>query len=254
MKRRSVGSSRSEFFLSEVLAQCPDLDGHIIELMRSASHIRDFQRLFAALGTTDSDDSDEIVADLEKDSLRILALNFAASQLREALKLFSRAAAVPSFVGLASLMPASAQARIERLSECTREFDAKTGLLYSIIRPLRDKTFHYDPTAARVWARERMASEKEPKPPVSSVDLRRFIFGPGMEFDESLYSSHLFWGGGAQVGLLKVQAEVWQLQEIFLQVVADVTAALMKKSGVPRERSFDWFCLYRYGFKKVSAR
>jgi len=250
MRRTRRASRPSEFFLSEILAACPELDGHIVELMRSASHVRDFQRLFAALSPIESDEFDAIAADLKIDSLRILILNFAASQLREALKLFAKAAAVPAFTELERLATATAKLRIGRLRSCVREFDAKTGLLYSILKPLRDQTFHYDADAARKWARERMASEEEPKPPVVSVDLDRFVFGPGIDFDEHLFSHHLFWDQGAEGGLLRVQAEVWTLQETFLHVVADLTRALMKRAGVPKSRRLDWCLTHRYGFKR----
>lgn len=251
MKRRKAPAGRaSEFLLGELLGGCPDFDGHMIELMRSASHTRDFQRLFAALGTAESDDIDEIAADLENDSLRILILNFAASQLRESLKLFSKVIAVPAFSTLESSLSPRARSRIEGLKVCVREYEMEIGVLYSILKPLRDKTFHYDPRAAKDWARARMVSESEPKPPVSSVDLERLIFGPGIEFDADLYSRHLFWSDGAQEGLLKAQAEVWQLQETFLQIVADLTRELMKKAGVPIQREFGWMLSHRYGFKK----
>lgn len=230
-----------------MLDRYPDIDGHIVELLRAANHIRDFQRLFASLGVTESEDLEDVAADLENDSIRILVLNFSAAQLREALKAFWKLSAQPSFARLLVKMPKPANSRIEVLRKVLQDFKEQKGLLHSILKPLRDKSFHYDPDAAQSWVRERMGAEREPKPPISFIDFKRRIFGPGIEFDEAIYSQHLFWGEGPHEGLLKAQMELWELQETFLLVAADVADALFKDAGVPKDRAWGWLLEHRYG-------
>ncbi|MHB2027028.1 MAG: hypothetical protein ACYCPQ_10430 [Elusimicrobiota bacterium] len=222
--------------------------------MRSASHIQDFWKLFAALSPPETDDFDEIARDLQNDSLRILVMNFAASQLRESLKLFATFARSTAFDRMLIRWPKKQKEFVRQLNACVSQFDQKTGLLYSILKPLRDKTFHYDPTAAKKWAEQRMKSEREPKPPFVLVDLDAHLFGPGIKYDESMYLQYLFWNERPSESLLKAQIEVWNLQLAFLDFVETLTESLMRESGVPTERKFGWILQYRYGFKRSKIR
>lgn len=243
--------SQFEFFLGEIAWPSDEAKGYIVELMRSVGHIKDFQKLFTSLAAPETDDFDEIAHDLQHDSLRILILNFAASQLRESLKLFSKFSKLKCFPGLREQWSEEQRQNAQHLSDVVSQFDSGSGLLYSILKPLRDKTFHYDPIAAQEWVGQRMEQEHEPKPPISRIDLQVLAFGPGTDYDESIYSKHLFWSGEAG-SLLAAQTEVWRLQVNLLDFVQALTEGLMKKSNVPGGRAFDWPLKYRYGFKPES--
>ena len=86
-----------EFFLSEIFRSSDECAGHVIELMRSANHIKSFQKLFVMLVPPNTEDFDEIANDLQNDPLRILVMNFAASQMRESLKLFASFSKLPCY-------------------------------------------------------------------------------------------------------------------------------------------------------------
>jgi len=240
---------KHEFFLSEISWPSEEAAGYIVELMRSASHIQDFQKLMGALMPPESDDLDELANDFENDSLCILVMNFAASQLRESLKLFSDFSKLPSYLQLQDGWSDEKRQNARFLSECVGQFGTGAGLLSSNLKPLRDMTFHYKPSAAQEWVRLRMEQEKDEKPPVSRVHLWAHSFGPGLEYDESIYSRHLFWGAQTPGALLAAQAEVWTMQGRFLDFVQALTKTLLKKSNVPSGREFNWIGEHRYGFK-----
>lgn len=245
-------NKKYEFVLSEISWPSEEAAGFIIELMRSAGHIKDFQKLFGALTPPETDDLDELEDDLKNDSLRILAMNFAASQLRESLRLFSDFSKLPSYVQLQEGWSDDQKRNARLLSDCVGQFDTGTGLLRSNLKPLRDMTFHYKPSAAQEWVRLRMEQEKDEKPPASDINLETQRFGPGLDYDESLYSQHLFWGAAGS--LLAVQAEVWNMQAYFLGFVQALTETLLKKSNVAPGREFNWSSKHRYGFKPASGK
>lgn len=251
---RASNKDNYEFFLSEIAWPSDEAAGYIVELMRSASHIKDFQKLFAALAPPETDDFDDLERDLQQDSLRILVMNFAASQLRESLKLFSDFAKVPGYTQLQETWSEKQKRSAQHLGDCVNQFATGSGLLHSILKPLRDKTFHYKPAAAQEWVRLRMEQERDHKPPVSYVHLGEQSFGPGMAFDESLYSQHLFWKDHEPGGLLAAQTEVWNLQMVFLDFVQALTETLLKNSKIPGGRECTWVLRYRNGFTPKSGK
>jgi hypothetical protein len=240
-----------EFFLGELFQSSDEFSGYIVELMRSAGHVHDFQKLFELLAPADSEDFDEVARDIEDDSLRVLVLNFSASQLRESLKLFSQFSKLSAYSELQKKWPKEQAECARRLMVCVEEFDNRAGLLYSVLKPLRDKTFHYKPEAAREWLRDRLANERQPKPPISLARPAQYYFGPGHDYDEALYSRHLFWGEEHAESLLRAQSEVWSIQREFLRFVRMLTETLLETANISSGRGLDWCLRHRYGFKRV---
>jgi hypothetical protein len=242
-----------EFFLSELFkGDEPEL-GYIIELMRAAGHIHEIQKLLFFVSTPDSPDEDETLEyEVELESLRVFLFNVTAAQLREALKLFHKFTKLPFYGELKDDFNEEQKITVSALENYVNEFEHKKGLLYNILKPLRDKVFHYDEKEATEWGKRIIADEKHEKPRVHSISMDKFEFGPGLEYDNDLFSKYLFWGGGEQArdSLMKAQIEIWKIHKYFLDFVKIMSEILMKRAKIHSDRPFGWILKYRYGFKR----
>lgn len=240
-----------EFFLSELFTGSEPELGYITELMRAAGHMKEVQKILFMISTPDSIDEDVAMKhDVEFESLRILIFNISAAQLREALKLFHNFSKLPFYAELKNDFNKKDVKTITILETYTNEFDEKKGLLYTILKPLRDMVFHYDPNKANEWCRNLIYCEKDERPRSHNISLDKFVFGPGLEYDSDLFSKYLFWGNQGAESLMKVQMEIWQIHEDFLNFVGVMSEVLMKRAKIPPNRPFDWNMKYRYGYKR----
>lgn len=237
------------FFLSELKNVEDDDLAMVIELMRSSQHIRDIMRLANRLDQVYSSESEEgELQMLEDESLITLILNISAAQLREALKIFWRFSGTDFFQIMKQELSVSESEIVEELITLNNEFDQKKGFIYEVLKPLRDCIFHYDYKEAVNWVHEMKDAELGKKPPFHSVDLEKYYFGPGEEYDKEVYTNYLFWGSGGLESIMSSQLEVWDLQQKFLEVTKIIVEHLLKREEIPI-REDGWFMEFFYGYK-----
>ena len=246
-----------EFFLSELFTGDEPEIGYIIELMRAAGHIKEIQKILRFTSAPDSLDEDEaweyenLEYELGIESLQIFLFNISAAQLREALKLFHNFTKLSFYAELKNDFNEEQNNVASILENYVNEFDNKKGLLYHILIPLRNKVFHYDEKTPIEWVKRVIADEKFEKPRVHSISIDEFEFGPGLEYDDHLFSNYLFWGGGQSCdSLMKAIVEIREIHKNFLEFVKAMSEILMIRAELPSDRPFGWELEYRYGFKK----
>ncbi|MCZ7380648.1 MAG: hypothetical protein O8C64_03610 [Candidatus Methanoperedens sp.] len=240
-----------EFFLSELFTGSEPELGYIIELMRAAGHIKEIQNILMMTSPPDSmDEDDAMIYEIEHESLRIFLFNISAAQLRESLLLFHHFRELSFYVELKNDFNDEQKNTAKVLEDYVNEYDHKKGLLYNILRPLRNKVFHYDHKEALEWGKGVIDDEKDEKPRVHYISNQKFEFGPGLEYDSYLFSKYLFWGEQGAESIMKAQMEIWQIHQHFLDFVRVMSEILMKRAKIPSNRPSDWFMKYRYGYKK----
>lgn len=239
-----------EFFLSELFAGDEPELGYIVELMRAAGHIKEIQKILIISSPPDTQDEDEAIRqEVKLESLRIFMFNISAAQLREVLLLFHKFRKLPFYAELKKDFNEKQKRTAAILENYVDEYDNKKGLLHDILRPLRNKVFHYDEEEALEWGKKVMADEKYEKPRTHHISTKNFEFGPGLEYDNDLFLKHLIWGQGP-ASMMKAQIEIWEIHKHFLDFVKAMSETLMKRAKIPRNRPDGWFMEYRYGFKR----
>ena len=240
-----------EFFFSELFSGDEPELGYIVELMRIAGHIKEFQRILSSFSTPDDlDEFEAAILETELEPLNIFIFNFAAAQLRESLKLFHKFMQLPFYNGLKEDFTEEQNIIAATLENYVNEFSLKKGLLHDTLLPLRNKMFHYDENEALKWAKEAIENEKHEKPNNQTISIDRLEFGPGHQYDNHLFSKYLFWGKQGFDTLLKAQKEIWEINQHLLDFVISMSEILMKRGNIPSDRPFDWFMEYFYGYKK----
>lgn len=240
-----------EFFLSELFTGNESELGYIIELMRAAGHIKEIQKILLMTSPPDSMDEDEAIKyEVELESLRIFLFNVSAAQLREVLLLFHLFRELSFYAELKNDFNEEQKITAKVLEGYVNEYDNKKGLLYNILRPLRNKVFHYDQKEALEWGKRAIDNEKDEKPISHYIANEKFVFGLGLEYDNDLFLKYLFWGMQNAESIMKAQIEIWQIHQHFLNFVGAMSEILMKRAKIPSNRPFDWFMKYRYGYKR----
>ncbi|MCK4796419.1 MAG: hypothetical protein KAT05_03505 [Spirochaetes bacterium] len=246
-----INKKSYEFFLSELFTGSEPEFGYIIELMRASGHITEIQKILFMISPPDSMDEDEVMEyEVEIESLLIFMFNISAAQLREVLLLFHNFRKLSFYAELKNDFNEEQKITAKVLEDYVNEYDDKKGLLYKILRPLRNKVFHYGQKEALEWGKNVMNNEKDEKPGNHYVSLDKFVFGPGLEYDSHLFSKYLFLGEQGVDSLMKAQIEIWQIHQHFLDFVRAMSEVLMKRAKIPSNRPFDWILKYRYGYKR----
>lgn len=244
--------NRYEFFLSEIFASGAHELGHFIELLRAAGHLKEIQKMLMDTSLIgENDEASQILHNIRMESRRIILFNLSAAYLREALKLFS----VFTESGYCrELLKEFDVGQIENariLKQCVDEYGSKEGFLYAILKPLRDKVFHYDYKAAYEWGKMAMANERDEKPACQRIDLDTQEFELGQNYDEFLFTNHLIWSKTEADNVLAAQEKLWQVSDQFVKFVIDVTETLMRTHKIPKNRPLGWLLTHRYGFEKA---
>lgn len=240
-----------EFFFSELFSGDEPELGYIVELMRIAGHIKEFQRILSSFSTPDDlDEFEAAILETELEPLNIFIFNFAAAQLRESLKLFAKFMKLPFYIELNDDFNNEQKIMATTLENYVNEFNQKKGLLYETLIPLRNKMYHYNEKEASKWVKNVIEIEKDEKPNFQTISFERLEFGPGLRYDDDIFSKYLFWGNQGFDTLLKAQKEIWEINQHLLDFVISMSEILMKRGNIPSDRPFDWFMEYFYGYKK----
>lgn len=235
-----------EFFLSELFEEDDVEVGYIIEMMRAANHIREVIEILFYMGPPeDSDEWEEEVFNAEMESKHILLYNLHASHLREALKLYGKFMKLPFYSELIKSFNLNQKKIANELEKYVNEFDEKKGVLYDVLIPLRNSIFHYDHKEALKWVKDKMDEEKDEKPNHHYISLEKKEFGPGLEYNNELFSKYVF-GRIMDIHL----PEIIELNNLFLEYVAAMSEVLLSQAGIPDDRERGWFMKYMYGFKR----
>lgn len=139
-------------------------------------------------------------------------------------------------------------ANLEQLEVVVNTFKMPGNCIREVLKPLRDIVFHYDNKKATEWAEQRMEDEKGRKPPIMYMDLVKSEFGPGIEYNEHIFSNSLFMHPSARMMFFQNQQITQDLQERYLGFVKALSKYLLKRAKI-KKREFDWFMQYMYGFR-----
>jgi hypothetical protein len=243
------------FFLSE-LKKTSDFElALLIELMRASEHIKNFRQLLSYLSpeASEGDDIDESVTfDLELEALRTMVLNMLAAQLREALQVFQAFSKTECFASIRTHITSEGLMEVEILEGLNKDFDGQKGLVFEILRPLRNLVFHYHTdkkdNRALEWVKKVKELEAYRKPPYQQLDPQNYDFSSGMDFDRDIYSEHLFHGKEGIGSGFKWQKLVWETQLHFLEATKAIVLGVLKHEGIP-PRKRDWASQYLHGYR-----
>lgn len=236
------------FFLSELKSITNNDLSYLIELMRASQHIKDIQKLMIKMNPEGLSEEDEMKYRIENDSMIIMVLNISAAQLREALKVFWKFTETPFFKELYEELSLDNRKHIDELKKINDEYGQKTGFIWDVLEQVRNSMFHYFPDKSILWIAKIKEMELESKPPIQSINLEKFDFSPGMEYDKEIYSKYLFWGENGFESSMKSQKKVWDTQLNFLNSVKNLVEAVLIKENVSK-RKYGWFMKFFHGYK-----
>lgn len=241
------------FFLSELKGiETKDL-AFIVELMRCSQHIKDIQKLMLSLNPpNDASEEEEMVFWVEHDSLITMILNISAAQLRESLKLFWKFSETKFFQELMQIVSKEDKITIDSLVHLNEEFKEKKGFIWDVLEPVRNSMFHYLPDKAIPWIDKIKSMESERKPPYQTVDIEKYDFGLGKEYDKDIYSTNLFWGSDGFNSFMKAQKQVWDIQIDFLKGTGIIVEAILKKEKIPKRKD-GWFMEFFHGYRETQT-
>lgn len=239
-----------QFFLSE-LKNISDEDlALILELMRASHHIQNIHKLMSKIYPKQNQGDEEDEEEFVDDSLITMVFNISAAQSREALKLFWIFSESAYFQHIRGMFSKDENAVIEKLIFENSEFKEKRGFLYEVLEPVRNLVFHYESgksNEAALWIREQRELEVNKKPPYWSIDLDKYGFFPGGEFDGRVFSKYLFWGSdGFNTGMKSLE-NIWRLEKSFMEATKIIVQKLVDDSNITK-REVGWFLKYHYGF------
>jgi len=236
------------FFLSELKNISDENLSYLIELMRASQHIKDIQKLIIKMNPKELNEDDEVVYWVENDSLIILVLNISAAQLRESLKLFWKFTETKFFKEIYKVLSKDNKKDIDVLKTLNDEYSQKKGFIWDVLEHVRNSMFHYLPDKSIFWIKKMKEMELDRKPPYQSVNLERFDFGPGKEYDKEIYSKYLLWGDDEFNTLMKSQKKVFDTQLNFLSSVKNIIEAIIIKEKIPKRKQ-GWFMKFFHGYK-----
>lgn len=246
-------SKEHHFFLSELFEKSSIERGFVIEIFRIAEHNMNLIMMFRSMSTPEDLDEDaEIKFEVEMDSPRRFLMLISASFLREQLKLFDNFSKLDFYKTFKQTISGNDLKFLELLEDEAHKFDQGTGFLLDVLIPLRNSIFHYYDAnrnkEVESWVDSIMSDEKDIKPRYQTISLNNHKFGPGDEYEEYLFSKHLFIGVGGkpfQLGFVKIP----KIQGAFIELAHLLTKFLIKRNKIPK-RIFGWHMKYIQGFKK----
>lgn len=227
-------------FLLKDLKTCNDEDlTYIIELMRVAEHVKAFMKLFQLHLAIAQEESDEDIFFAQMDSSHILMLNMMGAQLREAVKVFWKFSEKPLHKRLKESLSEEQNKTVDYLEQILKDFNEKKGILYTVLKPHRDKVFHYDPEQVKPWLNEIKESENDRKPFIQSVSPDALDFYVGAEYDSYIYSRSFFINPDdippeqqGKPNIFEGQNEVFQIQHALLHYVEYLTRFILKENNI----------------------
>ena len=240
------------FFFSELKSIKESDLALIIELMRASLHIKNIQKLMGLIYPDGLSEEEEFLHQAENEPLQTMILNISAAQLREALKIIWKYSETGYFKAMELDFSSKDKKIVLGLIKLNDEYKEKKGFIFEALAPVRDLMFHYQVTGTKnetvQWIRKMKEMEINRKPPYQSVDLEKYDFWPGLEYERSIYSNYLFWGSeGFETGM-KWQKMVWETQINILKATKAIVEGMLKNEKIPR-RKLDWALQYFHGYK-----
>lgn len=246
---KKMYKEKYHFFLTELFIGLNDEGGLVTELMRAAGNIVDLRKLTLSIsprkGMSCNQEEEHL---LSTESVIIYTLNLNGAQLREALKLFGELTNTKLYQEFKSSLRPSQVKKILPLQDIVDSYKYQGNYIHDVLKPLRDIVFHYDTKKAYDWVISVMEDEKEKKPPISYMHPDHLEFGPGIDYNEHIFSKHLFLPSERK-SIFQNQQIMQDLQLRFLYLVKLLSKYLLKRAKIEK-REDGWYMNYMYGFRR----
>lgn len=223
-------------FLISELKNCNEADiCFIIEIMRSTEHAKSFVEMMneRAMVKQALNESEEFPEAQPSD---IFLTNLMLAQFREALKLFGQFSKRDIYKLFYDSLSDEQRSNVDPIAHAVDEFEKKTGIIYDILKPHRDRVFHYDTKKVTEWISEIRQYEKANPPFIQSLDPEKFDFYMGVEYDIFLHTNSLSNDveqdnePSAAMG----RNEIFDLQHHFLHFAVDLGMFLMDSNNIKK--------------------
>ncbi len=216
---------------------------YLIELMRAANHIKLICNLLLKMRPKNLKEDSEIIFWADNDPTITWIFNLAASQLREALFLFGNFIKTEFFKKIEKRLTTLEIESINPLIVAAQDYDNNSGILKNTLIPVRNLIFHYqkgkDIEKVVQWIKDVKDWEKERKPPIHSINLEEFEFGPGIEYDQEIFAKNIFWGKEGVDGILEPQKQICELQTAFMFSTRCIISQVLKLEEIPKREFGD---------------